>query len=143
MRQKLVVLRGLPASGKSTYAAQLVIQNNYKRFNRDDMRMMIDNSIFSADNEALITDFMYFMIDTWLEKGYNVVLDNTHLNPYTVKEARRLAADHDAEIEIRDFDVPVQVCIDRDLQRDAGRVGKSVILHMYKKWFRNGKMPEV
>lgn len=39
---KLLVLKGLPASGKSTYAKELV-NKGWKRVNKDDLRAMIDD----------------------------------------------------------------------------------------------------
>ena len=36
---KLIVLKGLPASGKTTYAEELVDNDNYVRINRDTIRL--------------------------------------------------------------------------------------------------------
>lgn len=38
------MLKGLPASGKSTYAKELVLKSpgKYKRINKDDLRAMVD-----------------------------------------------------------------------------------------------------
>ena len=53
-QQKVIVLRGLIASGKSTYAKQLVEKLGWKRVNKDDLRAMVDNSIWSDKNEKEI-----------------------------------------------------------------------------------------
>lgn len=137
---KLVILRGLPASGKSTHSARLV-QQGYKRINADDLRLSIDNNVYTKDNERLINELMLLMIENFLNKGYNVVLDNTNLNPYKVSAAKDAANKAKAEIEILDIITPVEVCLERDLNRTQGRVGKEVIMSMYNKWCKNGKFP--
>ncbi len=52
----LLMLKGLPASGKSTYARKLVADSQshkrkWKRANKDDLRAMIDDSNWSKTNE--------------------------------------------------------------------------------------------
>lgn len=139
---KLVILRGLPASGKSTYAAQLVQQYHYKRFNRDDLRLTIDNGVYSKSNERFITDVMYTMMEMALSRGYDVVMDNTNLNSWQVQQIINRASQYGPTVEVKDFDTPLQECIERDLSRDAGRVGKEVIMRMYNKFFKDGKFPK-
>ena len=43
---KVYITKGLPGSGKSTWAKETVDKypNSYKRINKDDLRAMIDNS---------------------------------------------------------------------------------------------------
>src|SRR5207245_9019847 len=52
---KLLLLKGLPASGKSTYAKELVLKG-WKRVNKDDLRAMIDNGKWSHSNEDIIKE---------------------------------------------------------------------------------------
>jgi len=142
MPSKLVVLRGLPASGKSTYAARLVMEG-YKRINADDLRLMVDNGIYSRQNEKFIVDIMQTMAALAIQSGFNVVYDNTNFNPWHIRWARSLAKETNAELQIIDIDTPLSVCLERDLQRTKGRVGKEVIMKMYTKWFVNDKFPEI
>lgn len=139
---KLVLLRGLPASGKSTYSAQLVMQG-YKRINADDLRVMVDNGTYTKANEKFITDVMQTMAALALQSGLNVVYDNTNFNPFHVRWARSLARDTRSELEIVDIKTPLEVCITRDLERTRGRVGKDVIMKIYNRYFINGQFPAV
>lgn len=139
---KMVMLRGLQGSGKSVYALKLVKQG-FKRINGDDLRLAIDNGVYSKQNERYIVDVMQTMATLALQSGLNVVMDNTNLNPYWVKWAKSLCKDTRSELEIVDINTPLDVCIERDLQRTKGRVGKDVIMKMYNKYFINGKLPEV
>ena len=62
--KQVIILRGLPASGKSTYAKSLVKANpnNYKRINRDDMREMLDGYHFSKSNEKFVKKLRDWLI---------------------------------------------------------------------------------
>lgn len=141
-QKKVVILRGLPASGKSVYAAQLVMQKRYKRLNKDDLRAMLDNETYSRNNEDFINSILYCLMDFILENDWNVVIDNTNFNNKYVLKYKEIAKKHNAEVEIVDIDVPLQTCINRDLERDQGRVGKEVITKIYNRHFKNGKFPE-
>lgn len=139
---KLVLLRGLPASGKSTYSAQLVMRG-YKRVNADDLRLMVDNGVYTKPNEKYITDVMQTMAALALQSGYNVVYDNTNFNPFHYKWALGLCRELRCELEVVDIKTPLEVCVQRDLERTKGRVGKDVIMRMYNRWFVNGEFPKV
>lgn len=139
---KLVILRGLPASGKTTYAAQLVMKG-YKRISPDDLRIMIDNGIYSKQNERFITDIVQTLAALALQSNLDVCVDSNNLNPYWIRWAKALVRDTRSELEIVDLDTPLEVCITRDLERTKGRVGKDVIVKMHNKYFKNNKFPEI
>ncbi len=138
---KLVILRGLPASGKSTYAAQLAMKG-FKRVNKDDLRMISTDGIYSKETERYINSVAEAMIRMALQSGLDVVSDNTNLNRYHLQFAKAICKDTKSELEIIDFDTPLETCLQRDLERTHGRVGKQVIMHMYNKYFKDGKFPE-
>jgi predicted kinase len=50
---KLLMLKGLPASGKSTYAKKLA-QDGYVRVNKDDLRAMLHAGKWSKINEKQV-----------------------------------------------------------------------------------------
>ena len=54
--KKILILRGLPASGKSTFARNLLTENPHawKRLNKDELRAMLDNSVHSVPNEKFV-----------------------------------------------------------------------------------------
>lgn len=139
---KLVILRGLPASGKSVHAMSLVKQG-YKRVNMDDLRLSIDNGFYSKQNEKYIQDVHQTMITLALQNNLNVVSDNVNLNPYHIKFAKSICKDTRSELEIIDLKTPIAICISRDLVRTSGRVGKDVIMKMYNRYFINGEFPGV
>lgn len=138
---KIILTKGLPASGKSTWAKELVkSDNSWQRVNRDDVRRMMNGYKFSKRNEAIVTDVCDAAIVSAIEFGCSVIVDETSLNPKVEKRMHdligRLERTYLApiEFEVRSFlDVPIKDCIYRDAIR-WDRVGHEVILNMATKW---------
>lgn len=140
MSLKIVMTKGLPASGKSTWAKKHVSENaRWKRVNMDDLRSMLDNGVWTKSNEKFIQRVREDLVDKVLSEGYSVVIDDTNLHPKHEAMARKMAEAFEAEFEIRDFtDVPVEECILRDAARGEKRVGPEVIREMYHKYLAYG-----
>lgn len=129
---KLLALRGLPASGKTTYAKELA-NKGWVRVNKDDLRAMLNNSKFSKDNESYILSLRDEIIISSLVQGKNVVVDDTNLDPKHLIQFEGIAAEFMADFEIRFFDVDVQECIKRNRQR-PNPVPDKVIYTMYERY---------
>src|SRR5574344_742718 len=113
---KMLILQGLPASGKSTYAKEWVNQDpkHRVRINRDTMRLML-NPIYSMNHENLVTDILDFALNNILAHNYDVVIDNMNLSKKYVDDLEAKAKEANYEIVIKSFkDVPLDVCIERD-----------------------------
>ena len=80
---KVFLIKGLPASGKSTWAKKLITENpnSYKRINKDDLRAMLDDSKHSNDSEKFILQVRDSLILMAIEKGKHVIVDDTNLAP--------------------------------------------------------------
>ena len=82
MKGKLIILSGVPASGKSTWAKRIEKENaNCVRISRDEIRYTLlqeDDAYFDKENEV----FQIFVkrIKENLEQGKIVLADATHLN---------------------------------------------------------------
>jgi predicted kinase len=142
---KLTMTFGLPASGKSTWAKEQVRESNgkIKRVNKDDMRDMIDAGLWSLPNESHILAIRDAVIINSLLAGFSVIVDDTNLEPKHEKRLRELAANGNAEFEIKDFShVSLAECIKRDLKRDKS-VGKGVITSMFNKYFSTAEQPTI
>ena len=135
MTQKLIICRGLPASGKSTWAKEFVRNNpQYVRINNDELRSMLNIGKFSKENEAMISETRHSIISSYLKAWYNVIIDNTNLNPATVEADVASAYWTDVKVEFKDFLVDVDECIRRDSLRWEASVGGKVIREMSNKW---------
>jgi predicted kinase len=130
----LYMCLGLPASGKSTYAKELVAfsEGRIKRTNKDLIREMADAGVWSRKNEKEVVEIRDLLIKRWLNNGHSVIVDDTGFGWETKIAA--MAKEHGASFEILDFtDVPIETCLERDAKRANG-VGADVIRRMHKKF---------
>lgn len=133
---KIILTKGLPASGKTTWAKEQVDSNpgKIKRVNKDDLRAMINNSKWSKQNESDVLANRDMLIVYYLNRGFDVIVDDTNLAPKHESHLRQFAEWHKADFEIKDFtDVSVEECIKRD-QKRPNYVGEKVIRGMYKQF---------
>ena len=133
-RPKLLALRGLPGSGKTTYAKELV-NKGWVRVNKDDLRAMLNNSKFSKDNESYILALRDEIIISSLVQGKNVVVDDTNLDPKHLIAFESIAGEFLSDFEIRFFDVDVKECIRRNALREKP-VPEKVIYTMYERYIK-------
>lgn len=142
---KILVLRGLPASGKSTFAKKLVKENPgvYKRINRDDLREMFDGYELNTDNEKFAKKVRDILIAEALAAGKSVIVDDTNLSSKNLNRIQQLADIHKkktgekVEVIVREFDVSLEEAIERDSKR-AKPVGKKVITKMHNQFYGDG-----
>lgn len=139
---KLIMTKGLPASGKSTWAKQYLDDNpGTKRVNKDDLRAMLDNGKWSKRNEQTVLSIRDEIIGACLFNGDSIIVDDTNLAPKHENDLRAIANAYKAEFIIQDFThVPLEEC----LKRDKGRqnpVGEAVILRMYNDFLKKPVEP--
>ena len=130
---RIIVCMGLPASGKSTFARDLVKRDaTYKRINRDDLRSMIDNGAWSQGKEKHIRQAELLLAEYFFSQGLNIVVDDCNLSPSAKGMWQEFAKKVNATIEMKDFThVDVEICIERDRRR-PNYVGERVIRQMYR-----------
>ena len=139
--QQLLILKGLPGSGKSTWAKTLMASTqNWKRVNRDDLRAMVDNSVWTQENEKHIIAVRDTLIRKFLKSGFNVICDDTNLRSAVFTDLCSIVENMGIACEVSEhvFDVSLDTCIARDLERTAS-VGKDVITNMYKRYIATNK----
>lgn len=139
---KIILCRGIPASGKSTWAKQWVEEDpkNRVRINNDDLRNML-GKYWVIEREPLVSEMKQYLTQAAMDRGYNIVIDNMNLNPKEVKFWEKVVElnneDSDGykyEIEFKDFfNTPLQECIDRDSKR-PNPIGEEVIRRIYEKY---------
>lgn len=144
--RKIIVLRGIQGSGKTTWAKQWVSEDpeHRVRFNRDDIRNML-GKYWMPSRENLITVMYYEFLNKAMLDGYDIVIDNMNLNPNCITEIETEVQDFNEwiplfptklryEIEIKDFfDVSLEECIERDSKREHP-IGEPVIRNTYNKY---------
>ena len=136
-KKELIFLRGLPASGKSTWAKALCCAKGFKRFNMDDLRSMIDGGHFTKDNEKTIQSAYKILLRSAMEEGHNVIADNTHFNDKWEKFYKELCEEFEYTFTLKEFNTDVNECVRRDSLRDESeQVGERVIRDMYNRNLR-------
>lgn len=126
------MLKGLPASGKSTWAKEKINENsNYIRINKDDIRESITGK-WTSKKEKIVISIRNSLIKAGISLGKNVIIDDTNLNPKHEQSLKTLAQELGVEFEVNDsfLKVPVEECVERDIKRDKS-VGYKVIYKMY------------
>ena len=134
--QKILMTQGLPGSGKSTWAKEMLkrFPGEYKRVNRDELRLMVDDGKWSRQNEKTIVDLEERLIVQALASGFSVIIDDTNMASKTVARWRQVASQAGVALETQDFtQVPLATCIAWDLRR-ANSVGAGVIRRMYEQY---------
>lgn len=131
---KLTILRGLPASGKTTLAKQLVKDSgNTVRLNRDELRSMLFNGKWSGPREGVIKKLEREMARVALQSKQSVVVDDTNLTEGHRVSWSQLAQECSATFAVEKFDTPVRTCVSRDFERHLNgdrAVGPAVIYRM-------------
>jgi len=142
-KQKIILTRGLPASGKTSWSREFVKNSNgkVKRVNKDDLREMVDASIYSKTNEQMILNARDNLICTFIEGGAEtIIVDDTNFeekhfdNIKGLTDAFNNLGRHSITVEYKDFlDVSLDVCLERDALR-AKPVGEKVIKGMHQRY---------
>jgi predicted kinase len=117
----LLITRGLPGSGKTTYAKVWVAEDraHRARVNRDDLRGMIDDGVFvEGVTEARIVAARDAAISALLSRGVDVICDDTNLPQRVARDFAQLAARAGAELSVVDLtDVTLETCLERNAAR--------------------------
>lgn len=137
--QKILILQGLPASGKSTWSREFVKNNkDWKRINKDDLRRMLDAGVWSKSNERQVIVIRDTLICHFLELGFNIIVDDTNFEPRHIQRIKELAASYkDVVVEQRMFNLDPKECVKRnELRPEHERVPEFVIWDMYNRYVR-------
>lgn len=130
----VVMTKGLPAAGKTTWARAEVAAQDDKplRLSLDDLRQMFFDGRQSAENEEFVIAARDALMELALSRSRSVVVDATNLDPRHEESIRRIVDQYpSARFDIADFtSVPLETCVRRDYQRESP-VGEAVIRDMY------------
>lgn len=142
-KQKVLILRGLPASGKTTYARALE-EKGWIRVEKDDIRKdgrLFKNGVYNHKHgdEGIVIKERNRQIRQALDSGKNVVSSDTNLKQQHITSIAAIAREFGAQVDVKDFfDVPLAELIERDAARD-NTVGEQVIRRMFHESVK--KMP--
>ncbi len=139
MTIKLILTKGLPASGKSTWAREYIEKYpNTANLCKDDLRLQLPAS---KKREGQVLKVRDLLTRHYLSEGCSVIWSDTNLNPIHETKAITIAQEFGAEFKIQDFtQVDRFECIRRDLLR-LNSVGERVINQMYYQYLDRPQAP--
>lgn len=145
----LLILQGLPVSGKSTYAVKWVNEDpeHRLRINQDSIRRMfgkywLEDKIQLKKRESITSNITMELLKQSMFNQFDIVLDNMNLNSKILGTIENYVnyfnikyPDLQAyKIEYKLFKEPLQTLIDRDSKRDIS-VGANVITNLYNRYY--------
>lgn len=140
--RKLIICRGIPGSGKSTWAHAWVAESpeTRVRLNNDDIRRMF-GPYWVPKRENLVHAVKYHSALNIMAMGYDIVVDNMNLNPEeiefwndVVKGFNNIQDGFEYVIEFKEFfNVSLEECLRRDAARE-NPVGEKAIREIWKRY---------
>ena len=115
-RPELIVFRGLPGSGKTYRARQMIKQDKAVRVNKDLLREMMFFD-YSTENEIKVKWLEAQIAGTLIRSRLTVLVDDTNLKSADIEFWKDLANDLDVPVFIEFIDTPLETCIERDGKR--------------------------
>lgn len=145
--KKLILTRGIPGSGKSTWATEWVKEDpeHRIRLNWDFMRNMLGP--YWVPSREHINHYLLLaglQAASHSDNPYDVVIDNMNLNPKVWAEMSEWVTIYNNseqsnktntiyELEFKDFFTPLDICIKRDSMR-SNPVGEKVIKDIWNRY---------
>lgn len=139
MKKQLVILRGAPGSGKSTW----IKENNLSDYtlSSDSFRLLLDAPYLGLDceyhipqhNDKKVWGMFYDVLEYRMKQGAFTIVDATNIRKNSLDKYIALAKVYQYEISVVDFDVALDVLKERNNSRSSlQRVPDIVIESMYQ-----------
>lgn len=135
---KAIVTVGISASGKSTYANELVKQG-WMKIERDEIRREMFNFKqwseykFTKTKEQLVTEVVDDTIAGAAFLGANIIISDTNLNPKFRTALIEKLVGYGYEVGVKAFPISLEEAWKRDESREYS-VGRDVIYKQWKQW---------
>ncbi len=134
----IFLLRGTPASGKSTWVEQNKLQQY--TLSADNIRLMYQSPVLNNNGDLVITQqndgkvwqFLFEMLEDRMRRGEFVIVDATHYKSELLNRYKTLISKYRYRAFVVDFtNIPLETLLQRNSQRDAfKRVPEEVIRKM-------------
>ena len=146
--RNLVILRGCPGSGKSTWVKEMGLENY--TLCADTLRMLTESPIIveteqreaiSQKNDKYVWQLLFELLEKRMSRGEFVVVDATHSRSSDFSRYNSLCERYRYRRYYVDFtNVPIEICKERNLKRENyKRVPENVIDKMYSRFKTQGK----
>lgn len=132
--KKIIILQGPPASGKSTLALQLHLEDRTRVIVSRDAIRESRGEYWLPDQEDYISEIEMFQVKTALKHNLTPIIDATNLNPKTIEKWKNLAEEENVEIKWIECVVDFKEACKRDEER-GNKVGKKVLKKFYQQYY--------
>ena len=144
----LLLLRGIQASGKSTW----IKENNLEPYtlSADNIRLNIANPVLLEDGSYEISqkynkvtwELLYKYLEMRMQNGDFTIIDATHSDLKLLNKYKDLASTYKYTMYCLEFDVPLEEALKRNKERDNYKyVPERVIERTYETIKNNEKLP--
>lgn len=144
----LLLLRGIQASGKSTW----IKENNLEPYtlSADNIRLNIANPVLTEDGSYEISqkynkvtwELLYKYLEMRMQNGDFTIIDATHSDLKLLNKYKDLASTYKYTMYCLEFDVPLEEALKRNKERDNYKyVPERVIERTYETIKNNEKLP--
>lgn len=136
--KKLVLLAGIPGSGKTTLSQRL-IDKGFVTLTADQIREELWGDAAEQNNKEQVFEVFFQRLEEGLRRGWDIVIDNTNINGKhrePIIERARQAGYTDIQIWI--IDTPLEVCLERNKMRSR-TVPEDIVENMYRSLHGAGK----
>ena len=121
----MYILRGSPASGKSTW----IEDNKLEQYtlSADKIRLMYQspvlnkegNFVITQQNDGQVWQFLFKMLEDRMARGEFVIIDATHYKSELLNKYKQLISKYRYRAFVIDFtNIPIEVLLDRNNKRD-------------------------
>jgi len=111
MKKELIIMIGLPGSGKS-YFVDGIYSEAYQIICTDDIRKSL-GFIFEIKMEPFVHCISETMVKAKMERGLRIVIDETNIGISHLIKWRRLAEEYGYETKAIIIDTPIDICKER------------------------------
>lgn len=138
--RNLIILRGIPASGKSTW----VKNNELEQFtvSSDALRLLYAGVEYDLEGYQRISqkadkkvwNELYSIVENRMKDGQLTVVDATHISEKSISEYKKLSKKYNYRITIINFNISLEEALKRNSEREEYKqVPEKVIEDMYKR----------
>ncbi len=121
---------GVPGSGKSTLAQRLA-DKGYAVLNADNIREELWGDPTDQREPDKVFEIFFQRMDELMSSGADIVVDNTNTNPRHRDQAiSRARAQGYEDIQLWIVDVPLEICLERNRQRNRN-VPEDIVAKMH------------
>lgn len=136
--KRLILLVGIPGSGKTTLSKKLS-EKGYTTISADAIRQELYGDEAEQGDPKEVFDVFYERMDKILSSGADLVVDNTNLKAQYRQEITERAKPFGYENpQIWVLDTPLSICLKRNSLRDR-KVGDDIVANMFNEFNRNGR----